>query len=91
MNKFGKNENCAHRVGQEGVLEAPRVDFEVHFASFFDMIQQFFGKAWCQEDLETTGKKHNSHEAEKNKEVTVRAGKTQGRIGREPARLGKDH
>ena len=27
----------------------------------------------CQEDLEGTGKKHNSHEAEKNKEVTVKS------------------
>ena len=40
MNKFEKIGNCAHRVGQEGALEAPRVDFGAHFGSLFDIIQQ---------------------------------------------------
>ena len=30
MNKFGKIGNCAHRGGQEGALEAPRVDDGKH-------------------------------------------------------------
>ena len=40
LNKFGKIGNCAHRGVQEGVLEAPRVDFGAHFGSLFDIIQQ---------------------------------------------------
>ena len=32
-----------------------------------------FDEALCQEDLEGTGKKRNSHEAEKNKELTVKS------------------
>ena len=40
MNKFEKIGNCAHRGGQEGVLEAPRVDFGAHFGVLFDIIQQ---------------------------------------------------
>ena len=40
MNKFEKNRDCAHRGGQEGALEAPRMDFGAHFGSLFDIIQQ---------------------------------------------------
>ena len=40
MNKFEKIGDCAHRGGQEGALEAPRMDFGVHFGSLFDIIQQ---------------------------------------------------
>ena len=41
MNKFEKIGDCAHRGGQEGALEAPRMDFGAHFGSLFDIIQQF--------------------------------------------------
>ena len=40
MNKFEKIGNCAHRGGQKGVLDAPRVDFGAHFESLFDTIQE---------------------------------------------------
>ena len=40
LNKFEKNRDCAHRGGQEGALEAPRMDFGAHFGSLFDIIQQ---------------------------------------------------
>ena len=40
MNKFEKVAGCAHRGGQEGALEAPRMDFGAHFGSLFDIIQQ---------------------------------------------------
>ena len=40
MNKFEKIGDCAHRGGQEGALEAPRMDIGAHFGWLFDIIQQ---------------------------------------------------
>ena len=40
LNKFEKIGNRAQRGGQEGALEAPRMDFGGHFGSLFDIIQQ---------------------------------------------------
>ena len=91
MNKFEKIGDCAHRGGQEGALEAPRMDFGAHFGWLFCHNSTAFDKAWCQEDLEGTGKKRNSHEAGKNKEATVKS-REETRANREgTARLGKDH
>ena len=40
MNKFERIGDCAHRGGQEGALEAPRMDFGAHFGSLFVIIQE---------------------------------------------------
>ena len=73
MNKFEKIGDCAHRGGQEGALEAPRMDFGAHFGSLFDIIHQLLTRHGVRGDLEGTGKERNSHEAEKNREVTVKS------------------
>ncbi len=48
-----------------------------------------FDKAWCQEDLEGTGKKHNSHEAGKNKEGTVKSREETGANREGTSKAGK--
>ena len=40
LKQFEKIRDCAHRGGQEGGLEAPRMDFGGLFGSFFDLIEQ---------------------------------------------------
>ena len=48
-----------------------------------------FDKAWCQEDLEGTGKKRNSHGAEKDKELTVKSREETGANREGTSKAGK--
>ena len=56
MKKFEKVGHCAHRVGQEGALEAPKVEFGAHFGSLFDIIQQLLTRHGLRETWKEQGR-----------------------------------